>query len=248
MGNRGISHLKYSVYPASPLGGRCEPLPGYRIAKYLDEPAWHSDLDMDRFERKVFHSCRKLCYMWKASEEAVRQEKEFYSTTVKDAPVLYGESAIELQYHLEACVMFARSALDIASWAFSSCLPDPFPRKSVDSFNDLVKASLKPENRISISEELGKERNRDDGWMSLIAGTTKGRSLRDKLAHQAEFPIDYLELNPRSEKRSAIVWIASNKYLPLPQFLDCLCNGVIGAYLLFEGECDKFLSARLRKE
>lgn len=61
-------------------------------------------------------------------------------------------------------------------------------------------------------------------------------SLRDKLAHQTEFPIDYTELNPNSEKRYAVVKM-DDDFIPLQDFIDNLCHGVINGSLEFEKHC-----------
>ena len=184
--------------------------------------------------------------MWHASEQALVAEEQFYSVTIKDSPALFGEDAIKVHYHLEAMILFARSALDIASFLVGWSLPDPFPRKRYDSFNDLIKNVLKEECRLSISDYFEKVRCDDLSWLSALAGITRGRSLRDKIAHQTEFPIDYRELNPPSEKESAIVWLGkgSDSFLPLEDFIEKLRIGVIEGYLCIEELCANYLSAK----
>jgi hypothetical protein len=139
---------------------------------------------------KLIQSCRKLCMMWHAGEEARKAERKFYSSTIQDAPALFGEHAIKVNYHLEALVLIARSSMDVASGIFGQRLPDPFKIKRYDSFNRLLKDLLKtgePHELCRYFEEL-----RDDpkSWVSIISGAEKGRSLRDKVAHQTEFPLD----------------------------------------------------------
>ena len=113
-------------------------------------------------------------------------------------------------------VLFARSALDIASRIFGELLPPPFQRKRFDSFNDLVKAITKGENRLLVALVFDILRSDPYSWLSLIADIEKGRSLRDKIVHQVGFPIEYMELSPNSEKESAVVVLDRKKYLFLP--------------------------------
>lgn len=81
--------------------------------------------------------------MWHAGKEFLKAENEFYGTTIKEAPALFGESAVDVHYHLEAMVLFARSAMDIASTIFGWNLPDPFPKGRYDSFNKIIKEIVK---------------------------------------------------------------------------------------------------------
>jgi hypothetical protein len=67
--------------------------------------------------------------MWEAGDRALQAEQEFYSTTLQSSPALYGEEALTLHYHLEALVVFARSALDIASPVFAELSSAPLRKK-----------------------------------------------------------------------------------------------------------------------
>jgi hypothetical protein len=232
-------YLEFCVYTKNVFADRFSILPGYQIADYISRACDTEDLDVWHLESKLNQSCRKLCLMWHASEQALVAEEDFYSVVIKDAPALFGEDAIKVHYHLEAMVLFARSALDIASFLFGWSLPDPFPRKRYDSFNDLIKNILKEEYRLSISEYFEKARSDELSWLSAIAGIDRGRSLRDKIAHQTEFPIDYKELNPPSEKESAIVRLGNgpDSFLPLGDFIEKLRTGVIEGYLCLEKLC-----------
>ncbi len=105
-----------------------------------------------------------------------------------------------------------------------------------------MKEILNYGNKIEIANHLQKLRENKFSWLSIISNTHKGRSLRDKIAHQMEFPIDYIELNPKSEKRSAIVWIDRDSYLPLNDFINELRIGAINGFLDLETLCLKQLS------
>lgn len=235
------SYLKTCVYPRNPFDNLFAILPGERIEPHIEKIVMDG-IPTDRLERKLYQSCHKLCLMWQAGSNSIAAEEEFYCSTIKDAPALFGEDAINVNYHLEALVMFARSSLDIASTIFGCLLPDPFKKKRYDSLNSLVKEIINCDEKIEITPYFEELRKSKVSWLSIISNTHKGRSLRDKLAHQIEFPIDYLELNPPSEKESAIVWIDSDQYLPLQEFVDELRIGTINGFLNFESLCLKQLT------
>ncbi len=235
-------YLEWCVYTPNVFDDRFPALPGYQIADYIShacDDTNDNDLDVWHLESKLYQSCRKLCLMWHASEQALTAEAEFFSVTIQDSPALFGENAIKVHYHLEAMVLFARSALDIGSFLFGWALPDPFPRKRYDSFNDLIKNILRENCRLNISKYFEKARDDELSWLSMVAGIDRGRSLRDKIAHQTEFPIDYMELNPPSEKESAIVKLGNgpDSFLPLGDFIERLRSGVIEGYLCVEKLC-----------
>jgi hypothetical protein len=60
-----------------------------------------------------------VCY---AADRSWGAEREFYSSTLHESPALFGHEAVELCYHLEAFVFFARSSLDIAAAVFGPLL------------------------------------------------------------------------------------------------------------------------------
>jgi len=210
-------------------------LPGLQLEDLLINS---SRQDSEYLYTKLVQSCRKLCMMWYASEQALEAEREFYSSTIKDAPALFGEHAIKINYHLESFVLIARSAMDIGAGVFGPMLPSPFKCKRYDSFNSLIKDMQKDGNQVEcLSGYFEKLRADPTSWVSIISGSTKGRSLRDKLAHQTEFPLDYAELNPLSEKESPIVILDKDNWLPLNTFVDRLREGVIEGYMELEAMC-----------
>ncbi len=224
------SFLKTCVYPQEVFDGHYDILPGERIEENLGK-IQNIDIDIGHLERKLHQSCHKLCLMWKAGAHSIEAEREFYSSTIKDAPALFGEDAIKVNYHLESLVLFARSALDVSSTIFGHLLPDPFTRKRLDSFNKLVKGITKEGDQIDIAPHFEELRENEVSWLSIISNTHKGRSLRDKITHQMDFPIDYEELHSPSEKETAIVWVNKNNYLPLETFVPNLTCGVIECFL-----------------
>ena len=153
-----------------------------------------------------------------------------------------------LNYHLEAFVLLARSALDISSTLFGWILPDPFPRNRFDSFNKLVKRILNIEDRLNIAKFFDNLRDDQKSWLSILASQEKGRSLRDKIAHQTEFPLEYIELNSPSEKESAVVYINDDCFLALPDLVNKVRYGVVQGFLGLEALCAEHLLTIENKE
>jgi|SRR5271166_1584301 len=80
---------------------------------------------------------------------------------------------------------------------------------------------------------LAAAKDEDRGWFCMLCGAERGWALRDKIAHQIEFPIEYKELHPPSEKES-IVRLGGDKYLPLPEFLRRVTRGPLNMFCQFE--------------
>lgn len=233
------SFLEVCVYPEDVFENKYAKLPAVELYDAIQSYFEVSNDIFRKIETKLEQSSRKLCMMWHAGQEALKAESDFYSSTIKEAPALFGQHAINVHYHLEAMILFARSAMDIASTTFGWTLPDPFPKKQYDSFNKVVKniSNNPPDGLGDFITEL---RKNNMSWLSLMAGTSRGRSLRDKLSHQTSFPIEYLELFPPSEKESPVVRIGDNR-IPLEEFIDHFCHGVIEGYLNFERYCLKHI-------
>lgn len=202
----------------------------------LDIP---SNIDKEYLLYKLAQSCRKLCMMYYASEKALKTERDFYSTTLKESPCLFGREAIELGFYLEAYVLLARASLEIASNVFGYLLPEPFNKKRYDSFNYLIKEIVKHEENLEISKYFIELREDKKSWLSIISDTEKGRSLRDKLAHQTEFPIIYTELYPWTEKEFPVVLIDKNDFIELDDFVKKLREGVVEGFRILEQYCYK---------
>jgi hypothetical protein len=230
-----LDYLRHCVYFDGALGNKYEPLPGTRLMLLLETLG--PDFAPRRLSAKVEQSCRKLAFMWAAGDWARAAESDFYASTVHESPALFGREAVSVQYHLEALVLFARSALDIGSACFGELLPPPFVRKRYDSFNDLLKAIVKTGNPSHLASTAKSWRDDEQSWLSIVADIQRGRSLRDKLAHQIEFPIAYEEIDSSSEKESAVVLLGDRYRIPLQQFIDKLRVGTVECYLAFESAC-----------
>ena len=187
------------VYLNTALERSMSSLPGISLSKWLDASS-------DSFDRaqilqwKLAQACRKLSLMWQAAEGALEAEQEFYSSTCRYSKFLYGHDAVMVHYHLEAFVLFARSALDLSANVYGALLPSPFPRDRYDSFNKLIKTVDKGEGSPlrAYFEQL---RADPVSWLSVLSGSERGRCLRDRISHQTEFPLDYAELHPHSEQQ-----------------------------------------------
>jgi hypothetical protein len=60
--------------------------------------------------------------------------------------------------------------------------------------------------------------------------------VRDKIAHQTGFPLDYDEYSLMSEKEHAVVSPGENFSMPLPSFVELVRAGVVKTYFAFEDE------------
>ena len=218
------------------LGAEVEILPGLQIEPLLKLCSHHKGSDVLDLQVRLSWSCRKPCFLWQATHNALEAEHDFYCSTNHETPALFGEYAVNLAYHLEASVLFARSALDIGSRIFGWAFPDPFPRRDFNSFNKLVKTIVKTGTPYDLAKHFKNLRENQTSWFSIVSGTERGRSLRDQISHQTEFPIDYRELNLPSEKECPVVVFAKHE-IPLEKFLLEFRTGVVGGFCRFEQQC-----------
>jgi hypothetical protein len=226
------------VYPDVPMFPGFDETPGLRLESFLKSlPKEQADY----LQRKLGDSCLKLCMAWLASDRALATEREFYSSTFHDAPALYGRDAIEVGYHLEAFILFARSSLDIGATVFAALHPLLPEKPRFDSFNKLTKAlaarvKRDPETsrQFAGAENLYRAHMDKNCWLSVLCGSQRGRSLRDKISHQTAFPIEYLELSD-SEKESAVV-ILGESFMPLPNFVQTIRDLLVHTLLALEAD------------
>jgi len=230
-----ISALEQFVYYDTALKDDVVNLPGISLelavasASLPRETQEHLQVGLQR-------ACRKLCFMWHAGKSAIETEREWYATTIQGAPVLFGQDAVRVGYDLEAMVLFARSALDIAARVFGTTLPDPFEKKRYDSFNDLVKKVLKQRAPESLHVYLEPLRKDESSWLSAISGSERGRSLRDQITHQTEFPLEYIRPRSEDEKMHAAVFFGGRSP-SLPDFVSNLTLGILDGFRHFETSC-----------
>jgi hypothetical protein len=228
------SELELLVYAEPALGGRFSPLPGVRLVAAITSLP---DETRRYIDKKLWQSCRKLALTWYGGGQALEAEQEFYSQTIREAPALFGEHAVFLHYHLEAFVLLARAAMDVASGAFSPLLPTPFRRKRCDSLNDLIKWVQADLAGSALAGYFGGLEVDPASWFSLLTSVGERRGLRDKVAHQTEFPIQYCELDQHSEKERPVVIVTDEIMVPLEKFIEDLRVGVVEGFLRLEDEC-----------
>lgn len=241
----GFKYLEACVYPYDlPPGISKDRIPGLAVEQLLVDRLDGTGSDR-LLTAKLEHSCRKICMMCFAGERALEAERDFYSRTYHENPGLFGQDAIDLSYHLEAFVYFARSSLDLAATIFGLL----FFNRKMESFNDLTK-KIASDKRKGLAARLredfvswvASERGDANGWLPVLCGNERGRALRDKIAHQTGFPIDYEELFVESEKEYAVVRVSKDTTLPLKDFLDTVRNGVIDNFIRFEKEAVRVCS------
>lgn len=107
------SYIELCIYSSFELVNKYEKLPAVALYNRVEENFDVTGQTFSLIRAKLEQSARKICMMWRAGKEAVKAEQEFYSATIKEAPALFGEDAIRIHYHLEAMVLFARSAMEI---------------------------------------------------------------------------------------------------------------------------------------
>jgi hypothetical protein len=91
---------------------------------------------------KILNYTKKLLMMHTAFGKAIDQELTFIGTQNREWVSLIWDDEIELLYHTEALILFARSALDIAAYVFSLFAIEPLGSLKNDSFNDFTKKLL----------------------------------------------------------------------------------------------------------
>jgi hypothetical protein len=207
------------------------------VSLYSNIPKLYTDIrKAENIQWKLEQACRKLCLMWQAGDWALEAEAEFYSSALKESPVLSGTDAVNVIYHLEAFVLFARSSCDVASDIFGSFLPPPFRKNRFDSFNKLTKKIIEqgPEDLTRYFQLL---RDSETSWLSIISGSNRGRALRDLISHQIEFPIEYADYKSNTDKEYPIVLLPNKNWMPLDEFIRQLRFGVIDGFLKIEQSC-----------
>ncbi|MDB4884274.1 MAG: hypothetical protein JWL95_3040 [Gemmatimonadetes bacterium] len=228
------TRLAVLVYPENPFGGRVSPLPGVRLEAALGSLC--GDL-RQRAEQKLWHGCRKLALAWFGADQSLAAESDFYAQTFHDIPVLFGEHAITVHYHLEAFVLLARASMDVTAGAFGLLLGAPFPSGRYDSFNDLVKTILKVMPESALGQYFVDISSQSTSWLTVLTSLGDRRGLRDKLAHQIEFPIEYVPVSEHSDRERPLVILSKDVALPLEEFVEMVRAGMIAGFLRLEDAC-----------
>ena len=186
-----------------------------------------SELERRALQTKLFNYCRKLCMFHFAGNKTINWEREFISTQDRSSPVLIWKDETELLYHLEAMLLFGRSALDIFAYILAKTLFHPLGQKRIDSFNKFSKELIQSDcnELVDLKNFILESQEKATNWHQLLCGV-KGRALRDKVAHQTIARIEYIETNPNSEKESCHIVVSDSSAVPLAEFVESLTGGV----------------------
>lgn len=213
--------------PETPFRSAWSRLPFEKFATHFDEiiQLFHLDnTQIDTIAAKVENACKKILMMWYAGQKTIEWENEFILTQNRYCPALIWDDEVEFLYHLEAMILFGRSALDISAYVFATLLLN----SRMDSFNRFRKSLMKVSDPkiVPLKNILLSKQANETSWLNILCGYERGRSVRDQISHQTIARIEYLESRPNSEKEYCHV-VIYDKALPLKEFIDELCNGVI---------------------
>lgn len=186
---------------------------------------------LDILARKIENTCRKIVMMSKAGAKTINCEKEIMLGQDRELPTLIWDDEIELLYHLEAMILFGRSALDIAAYVFSTFLL----KKRTDSYNKFCQSIKNTSDLklLALREIINSKESIDTSWLNILRGSAKGRSLRDKIAHQTVVKIEYEKIKSNDEDLYCHV-VTKGKAIPLEEFVKEVIEGVIDFCLMAE--------------
>lgn len=199
---------------------------GRRIGICINKAFKNSKIDEEKFERlydKALVCHQKMNMMYYGREKAKEVRVDLESGQNMDIPALFGEDKTKLLFYTENMMLTARSALDVAAYTFSHILLN----KRNDSFNDFAKTILKSEDKkfSELRDYFENEGNNNTSAYRLLCGITKGRSLRDIVAHQSNVKLEYYEYKEDSEKEKLFIIIDKDPY-DYDWFIDSFCDDV----------------------
>jgi len=210
-----------------------ERLPFSKIYFYLSKIAEKENIDAStrgNLYLKVENASRRLLMMLIAKKNTLDSEFSARVEVGQYFDPLIGLYEIDVLYHIEAMILFARSILDIFAYVSAYFLINlkvdsftKFCKKVMDS-HDINLGPLKAKIELKIYDK--------NNWIHILSSIS-GRSLRDKIAHQTIIKLEYQEISETSDKEYCHVNFNDN-LIPLEQFVDKLCNGVIDYCLFIE--------------
>lgn len=216
-----------------PFDFEIERLPFSKINFYLNKIAEKENIDDSTRENlysKIENASRKLLMMFMAKKNTLESEFSARMEVSQYLDPLFGLYEVDVLYHIEAMILFARSILDIFAYVSAYFLINlkvdsftKFCKKVMDS-HDINLESLKANIELKIYDK--------NNWIHFLSSIS-GRSLRDKIAHQTKIKLEYHEISETSDKVYCHVNFNDN-LIPLNQFVDKLCNGVIDYCLFIE--------------
>ena len=219
--------LIYDYHWSSPIvPPDWERLPFENFATRYDDIIQHFQLDDDKISQisaKIENTCRKILMMHHGGQQALEYENEFMSTQNRSMPALIWDSEIRISYHLEAMILFGRSALDI----FTYVLTELFLNSRTDSFNSFRKTlitDIEPK-LLPLRDIILSKQSDETSWLNIVCSNEQSRSVRDKIAHQTIVRIEYYPTDSKSDKEYCHVEI-NGKAILLDDFINKVCEGV----------------------
>lgn len=210
--------------------------PFQMLASNFDELTDNGGLPLDELHRNILisrieNTCRKILMMSKAGIKTIDCEEEIMLGQDREFPALMWDDEIELLYHIEAMILFARSALDIAAYVFSAFLL----KRRTDSLHEFCKLLMKTSdaNLVDLQKAITSEGSVKTSWLNILRGREKGRSVRDKIAHQTAVRIEYERVKQDWEDLFCHV-VVEDQTIALKKFVDEVNNGVIDFCILAE--------------
>lgn len=203
-----------------------ERLPFINFETHYDDIIKNFQLDGDEIgiiSAKIENTCKKILMMWHGGQLTLEYENEFMSTQNGYMPALIWDSEIRILYHLEAMILFGRSALDI----FTYVLTRLFLNSRIDSFNSFRKTlitDIEPK-LLPLKDIILSNQSDETSWLNIVCSHEQLRSVRDKIAHQTIARIKYYPTDPKSDKEYCHVEI-NGKAILLDNFINEVCEGV----------------------
>ncbi|MFW9875798.1 MAG: hypothetical protein ACFFG0_22060 [Candidatus Thorarchaeota archaeon] len=143
---------------------------------------------------------------------------------------LIGIYEIEVLYHIEALVLYARSILDIFTYVAAFFLIN----LRLDCFTKFCKKILNSSDSSleKLKNEIQSYLKHNFNWIYILSSIS-GRSLRDKIAHQTLIRLEYKEIKETSDKVYCHINFNGN-LIPINDFVENVSKGVINFCLFIE--------------
>ena len=193
--------------------------------KYPEEGCKEKDEKFDFLYDKALAVHQKIAMMLYAKNKFLKAKKDYESTQNMDAPALYGMGKTELLFYFESMIVFARNALDVASFVYS----DLFFDQRIDSFNKFMKKVKKSEAPFleDLKQYYIKAEEEEMFALRMLCGSEKGRALRDIIVHQANVHMEYYEYKANSEKEHLFLEIKDAAPIDIDFFMSHFTQDVI---------------------
>lgn len=191
-----MDELDYLYAGANPLRRYYGFEPGRRLAELVENTALVEELpecDREVVRAKIPQFCRRLVMMHLAGEKALRRESKFVARLNHDSPALAPDTETEILYHLEAMVLFSRTALDSMAYIYTLLQPSRPGAARPLRFTDLSRRLIRSRDDflLPVREALVRSRNSDLDWFRMVWGSEVGSAMKNRLPFQRISRIDY---------------------------------------------------------